>query len=165
MKIRGALLAASLSLVPACAWAGLAISANDGKQLQKGEAIGVTPDSNSVIDLGKYPPRVIGSVAVPVSMLGSPNAVVVSKSEKFAIVTAAQKADPADPMKPVPDDRISLVDLSDPAKPKVVQTVAAGAQASGVAASGSVQDAGSGPAPRQTVRFGKSSAASVPRNR
>ncbi len=133
MKIRGALLAASLSLVPACAWAGLAISANDGKQLQKGEAIGVTPDSISVIDLGKYPPRVIGSVAVPVSMIGSPNAVVVSKSEKFAIVTAAQKADPADPMKPVPDDRISLVDLSDPAKPKVVQTVAAGAQASGVA--------------------------------
>ena len=133
MKIRGALLAASLSLVPACAWAGLAISANDGKQLQKGEAIGVTPDSLSVIDLGKYPPRVIGSVAVPVSMIGSPNAVVVSKSEKFAIVTAAQKSDPADPMKPVPDDRISLIDLSDPAKPKVMQTVAAGAQASGVA--------------------------------
>lgn len=133
MKIRGALLAVSLSLVPACAWAGLAISANDGKQLQKGEAIGVTPDSLSVIDLGRYPPRVIGSVAVPVSMIGSPNAVVVSKSEKFAIVTAAQKADPADPMKPVPDDRISLIDLSDPAKPKVVQTVAAGAQASGVA--------------------------------
>ncbi len=133
MKIRGALLAASLSLVPACAWAGLAISANDGKQLQKGEAIGVTPDSLSVIDLGKYPPRVIGSVAVPVSMIGSPNAVVVSKSEKFAIVTAAQKVDPADPMKPVPDDRISLIDLSDPTKPKVVQTVAAGAQASGVA--------------------------------
>ncbi len=133
MKVRGALLAVSLSLVPACAWAELAISANDGKQLQKGEAIGVTPDSLSVIDLGRYPPRVIGSVAVPVSMIGSPNAVVVSKSEKFAIVTAAQKADPADPMKPVPDDRISLIDLSDPAKPKVVQTVAAGAQASGVA--------------------------------
>lgn len=133
MKIRGALLAASLSLVPVCAWAGLAISTNDGKQLQKGEAIGVTPDSLSVIDLGKYPPRVIGSVRVPVSMIGSPNAVVVSKSEKFAIVTAAQKADPADPMKPVPDDRISLIDLSDPTKPKVLQTVAAGAQASGVA--------------------------------
>ena len=133
MKIRGALLAASLSLVPACAWAGLAISANDGKQLQKGEATGVTPDSLSVIDLGKYPPRVIGSVRVPVSMIGSPNAVVVSKSEKFAIVTAAQKADPANPMKPVPDDRISLIDLSDPTKPKVLQTVAAGAQASGVA--------------------------------
>lgn len=133
MKIRGALLAASLSLAPACAWAGLAISTNDGKQLQKAEAIGVTPDSLSVIDLGKYPPRVIGSVQVPVSMIGSPNAVVVSKSEKFAIVTAAQKADPADPMKPVPDDRISLIDLSDPTKPKVLQTVAAGAQASGVA--------------------------------
>ncbi len=133
MKIRSALLVASLSLVPACAWAGLAVSLNDGKQLQKGEAAGITPDSVSVIDLGKYPPRVIGNVRVPASMIGSPNAVVVSENEKFAIVTAAQKVNPADPMKPLPDDRVSLIDLSDPTKPKVLQTVQAGAQASGVA--------------------------------
>ena len=133
MKIRSALLAASLSLVPAHAWAGLAVSLNDGKQLQKGEAAGITPDSVSVIDLGKYPPRVIGNVRVPASMIGSPNAVVVSENEKFAIVTAAQKVNPADPMKPLPDDRVSLIDLSDPTKPKVLQTVQAGAQASGVA--------------------------------
>jgi DNA-binding beta-propeller fold protein YncE len=133
VKIRSALLAASLSLVPAGAWAGLAISSQDGKQLQKAEATGVTPDSVSVIDLGKYPPRVIGSVNVPASMIGSPNAIVVSRSEKFAIVTAAQKVNPADPMKPLPDDRVSLIDLSDPAKPKLLQTVQAGPQASGVA--------------------------------
>lgn len=133
MKIRSALLAASLSLVPACAWAGLAVSLNDGKQLQKGEAAGITPDSVSVIDLGKYPPRVVGNVRVPASMIGSPNAVVVSETEKFAIVTAAQKVNPADPMKPLPDDRVSLIDLSDPTKPKVLQTVQAGAQASGIA--------------------------------
>jgi len=133
LKIRSALLVASLSLVPAYAWAGLAVSLNDGKQLQKGEAAGITPDSVSVIDLGKYPPRVIGNVRVPASMIGSPNAVVVSENEKFAIVTAAQKVNPADPMKPLPDDRVSLIDLSDPTKPKVLQTVQAGAQASGVA--------------------------------
>ena len=133
MKIRSALLAVSLSLVPACAWAGLAISINDGKQIEKGETIGITPDSVSVIDLGTYPPKVIGSVRAPVSMIGSPNAVVVSKSERFAIVTAAQKVNPADPIKPVPDDRVSVIDLSDPAKPKVLQTVQAGPQASGLA--------------------------------
>lgn len=132
MKIRSALLAVSLSLVPACAWAGLAISINDGKQIEKGETIGITPDSVSVIDLGTYPPKVIGSVRAPVSMIGSPNAVVVSKSERFAIVTAAQKVNPADPIKPVPDDRVSVIDLSDPAKPKVLQTVQAGPQASGL---------------------------------
>lgn len=133
MKIRNALLAAFLSLVPAIAWAGLAVSSHDGKQLQKGEAIGVTPDGISVIDLGKYPPRVIGSLNLPASMIGSPNAVVVSKDETFAIVTAAQKVNPADPMKPLPDDRVSLIDLRDPTRPKVLQTVQAGPQASGIA--------------------------------
>ena len=132
MKIRSALVAVVLSFCPVAAWAGLAISANDGKQLQKAEATGVTPDSISVIDLGKYPPKVIGSVKVPVAMIGSPNAVAVSKNEKFAIVTAAQKVNPADPYKPTPDDRVSVIDLSDPAKPRVVQTVNAGLQASGV---------------------------------
>lgn len=133
MNIRSALLAASLSLIPAAAWAELAVSLQDGKQLQKADGTGVTPDSVSVIDLGKYPPRVIGSVNVPASMIGSPNAVVVSRSEKFAIVTAAQKVNPADPMKPLPDDRVSLIDLGDPARPRVLQTVQAGPQASGIA--------------------------------
>lgn len=133
MNIRSALLAASLSLIPAAAWAELAVSLQDGKQLQKADGTGVTPDGVSVIDLGKYPPRVIGSVNVPASMIGSPNAVVVSRSEKFAIVTAAQKVNPADPMKPLPDDRVSLIDLADPARPRVLQTVQAGPQASGIA--------------------------------
>jgi DNA-binding beta-propeller fold protein YncE len=132
VKIVSALVAAGLSLCPAAAWAGLAIAANDGKQLQKGEAIGVTPDSVSVIDLGKYPPKVIGTVKAPAAMIGSPNAVAVSRTEKFAIVTAAQKVNPADPMKPTVDDRVSVIDLSNPAKPKVIQTIAAGLQASGV---------------------------------
>jgi len=133
VNIRSALLAASLSLIPAAAWAELAVSLQDGKQLQKADGTGVTPDGVSVIDLGKYPPRVIGSVNVPASMIGSPNAVVVSRSEKFAIVTAAQKVNPADRMKPLPDDRVSLIDLADPARPRVLQTVQAGPQASGIA--------------------------------
>jgi DNA-binding beta-propeller fold protein YncE len=128
------LLAASLSLsfFPATAQAELAISANDGKQLQNGDPVPVTPDSVSVIDLGHYPPRVIGSVQVPASMIGPPDAVAVGPGEKFAIVTAAQKFDPADPMHPAADDKVSVIDLSHPAHPRVLQTLPSGAGASGV---------------------------------
>jgi len=127
-----AALSLSLSLFPAAAWAGLAISANDGKQLQPGEKADVTPDSVSVIDLGRYPPKVIGSVKVPAAMIGPPDAVAVGAGEKFAIVTASQKVDPADPMHPAADDKVSVIDLSQPAHPRVLQTVQAGEGASGV---------------------------------
>jgi DNA-binding beta-propeller fold protein YncE len=133
MRFSAVLLAAGLSLLPAAAWAGLAVSANDGKQLQVGESQTVTPDSISVLDLGHYPPKVLGSVAAPASMIGPPKAVAVSKSEKFAIVTAAQKYNAADPMHPADDDKVSVVDISHPAAPKILQTVTSGAGASGVA--------------------------------
>ncbi len=120
-----------MSLFPFTARAELAISANDGKQLQPGEPT-VTPDSVSVIDLGHYPPKVIGSVQVPAAMIGPPDAAAVAPGEKFAIVTAAQKFDPADPMHPAADDKVSVIDLTDPTKPRVLQTVSSGAGASGV---------------------------------
>ena len=47
-----------------------------------------------------YPPKVIGQLQMPASMIGPPEAVAVSRGEKFAIVTAAQKFNPADPMHP-----------------------------------------------------------------
>jgi DNA-binding beta-propeller fold protein YncE len=126
-------LSIGLPLFSAPAWAELAVAANDGKQLLAGEPQTVTPDSVSIIDLGHYPPKVLGSVAVPASMIGSPNAVAVGADEKFAIVTASQKFNPADPMHPAPDDKVSVIDLADPAHPKVLQTIASGAMASGVA--------------------------------
>jgi DNA-binding beta-propeller fold protein YncE len=122
----------SLPLCPLAAQAGLAVAGNDGKQLVKGDPTPVTPDSVSVIDVGHYPPKVIGSVAVPASMIGPPRAVAVSRSEKFAIVTAGQKFDPANPMTPALDDKVSVIDLSRPAHPRVLQTVPSGAGASGV---------------------------------
>jgi DNA-binding beta-propeller fold protein YncE len=115
------------------AQARLAISANDGKQLQKGEAGTVTPDSVSVLDLAVYPPKVIGDVKMPAAMIGSPVAVVVSRDESFAIVAASQKVNPADPMHAADDDRVSVVDLSTPSKPRLLQTVTAGPGATGVA--------------------------------
>ncbi len=122
----------TIALPSGAAWAELAVSANDGKQLQKGDPTPVTPDSVSVIDMGHYPPTVIGSVHAPASMIGSPNAVAVSRDERFAIVTASQKYDPADPMHPAADDKVSVIDLTHPAQPKLIQTVSAGANASGV---------------------------------
>ena len=128
----GLLLATALALCPLAARAELAIAGNDGKQLANGDPTPVTPDSVSVIDLGHYPPRVIGTVQVPAAMIGPPDAVAVSRGEKFAIVTAAQKFNPADPMHPADDDKVSVIDLSHPAQPRLLQTIASGAGASGV---------------------------------
>lgn len=132
MRTRSIILAALLAFGPA-AQARLAISANDGKQLQKGEAIPVTPDSVSVIDLGVYPPKVIGDVKVPASMIGPPEAVVVARDDSFAIVTDGQKFNPADPMHPADDDKVSVIDLSNPHAPRVAQIAASGPGASGIA--------------------------------
>ena len=61
MGMRSIAVVALLSLATA-AEGRLAISANDGKQLQEGEPKTVTPDSVSVLDLAVYPPKVIGDV-------------------------------------------------------------------------------------------------------
>jgi DNA-binding beta-propeller fold protein YncE len=126
-------LALSISLAPVPALAALAVAANDGKQLQPGESQTPTQDSVSIVDLGSYPPKVLGHVQVPASMIGSPNAVAVDANEKFAIVTASQKFDPADPTHPPADDKVSVIDLADPAHPKVLQTLSSGPSVGGVA--------------------------------
>ena len=132
MGVRSIVVAVLLCLAPA-AEARLAISGNDGAQLQKGEDIGETPDSVSVIDLSSYPPKVIGDVKAPASMIGPPEAVVVAHDDSFAIVTASQKYNPADPLHAADDDKVSVIDLSTPSRPRVLQTVSAGPGASGVA--------------------------------
>jgi 6-phosphogluconolactonase (cycloisomerase 2 family) len=123
---------AALLLCSTAAQAGLMLSANDGKQIVKGDPIPRTPDSVDVLDMGHYPPRVIGSVQIPAAMIGSPNAIAVGAGEKFAIITAAQKYVDADPENPVPDDTVSVIDLGDPAHPKLLQTVHAGLTPGGV---------------------------------
>ena len=129
--MRSAALAALL-LSSTAASAGLMLSANDGKQIVKGDPTPRTPDSVDVLDMGHYPPRVIGSVHVPAAMIGSPNAVAVGAGEKFAIITAAQNYVEADPENPVPGDTVSVIGLADPAHPKLLQTVHAGLTPGGV---------------------------------
>jgi DNA-binding beta-propeller fold protein YncE len=116
-----------------CAWSQIAVSANDGKQLRPGDdPSGVRPDTVATIDLNPYPPKVLATIQVPASMIGPPNAVAVASDSSFAIVTACQKIDPGDTTKLLPTDTVSVVDISDPKKPKVIQTVGAGSGASGV---------------------------------
>jgi len=125
--MRGIAVVGLLCALPVMAEARLAIAGNDGKQIQAAEQIGVTPDSVSVIDLAAYPPKVIGQVQVPAAMIGPPEAVAVSRDDSFAIVTAAQKIFSSDAAHPTDNDQVSLIDLSQPAKPRVLQTVAVGA--------------------------------------
>lgn len=113
--------------------AEIAVSANDGKQMKEGDTVtGPQPDSISVLNISGGQVKVIGSVAAPAAMIGPPAAVAVSKDSRFALVTACQKLDG---MTLIPDDLIEVVDLSDPAHPRVVQTEHAGPGASGVSIS------------------------------
>ena len=123
---------AAIALCATAAHAELAISINDGKQLVKGETASVVPDSVSVIQM-RPTPHVVGTVSAPTAMIGPPDAVWVAPDQTFAIITASQKFNPADPMKPSDDDRVSVIGLADPAHPTVLQTVQAGPGASGVA--------------------------------
>lgn len=124
--------AAALALA-AGAHAQIAVSANDGKQLRPGDnPPGMRPDTVATIDLNRYPPKVLATIDVPASMIGPPDAVAVAPDASFAIVTCNQKVDPADPSKLIPADTVTVVDISNPKKPKVLQTAAAGPGAGGV---------------------------------
>ncbi|MES1973297.1 MAG: YncE family protein [Pseudomonadota bacterium] len=131
MKTRISLAAAIIAMAaPASLPAQIAVSANDGKQLRPGEAAR-TADSVSVIDMRRYPPRVIGTVAAPASMIGPPDSVAVARTGGFALVSAAQQLNAAGTLDP--SGTVSVIDLGKPDAPVVAQTVQAGPGASGVA--------------------------------
>jgi DNA-binding beta-propeller fold protein YncE len=127
-------IAIALALAGAPALAQLAVSANDNKQINTAGVGSIVanpaPDSATVIDMGAFPPRVVGEVAVPTSVVGPPSSVAVAPDESFALVSAAVKKNPADPAKTMDDNRLSVIDLK---AMKLVQTVEAGAGAAGVA--------------------------------
>src|ERR1700760_2180661 len=105
------MLAAAAAALPA----QVAVSANDGKQLRPGDdPPGMRPDTVSVIDLNHYPPKVLGSIQAPASLIGPPDAVAVAPDSSFALVTCGQKPDPNNPGKLLPDDVVSVIDLSKP---------------------------------------------------
>ena len=132
--IIAAALAAPLAWMPTAADAQIAVSANDAKLVNESGVVKTVPggrDTATIIDLGRFPPRAIAEVDVPTSVAGPPTSVAVAPDESFALVTAAEKLDPADPSKRVPDNRLSVIDLQ-AALPRVIQVLEAGAGAAGV---------------------------------
>ncbi|KRA59255.1 mandelate racemase [Caulobacter sp. Root655] len=113
--------------------AQIAVSANDGKQvLDDGEQVvpaHPAPDSVTLIDMSASPPRSVGDVAAPTSVIGPPSSVAVAPDESFALVTAARRLTPGDPTTISPDDVVSVIDLK---TRRVTATLHAGAGASGV---------------------------------
>jgi len=134
--MRAFLLASALILAPVAASADLAVSGNDGKQVRAGDGLPMkpTPDSVSVISFSSgAAPKVIGNVAACGTILGPPLAVAVAPDYGFALTTCPQKVG-ADG-KNVADNHVQVIGLDDPTKPKILQTVEAGAGATAVAIS------------------------------
>ncbi len=89
------------------------------------------PDNVSVIDLSGPIPRVVATVEVAFSDIGPPTAIGFTPDGRYALVTSSTRPDAAAPDRAVPDDRISVLDLS-AMPPKVVQVAHAGAGATTV---------------------------------
>lgn len=125
----------ALPLLSVGASAQLAVSANDNKAVLV-NGVNTVPESPgadtvAIIDLGAKPPKLVGEVQAPTSVVGPPQSVAVARDESFALVTGAMKVNPADPKKLVPDNKLSVIDLK--AKPPaVIQTLEAGPGATGV---------------------------------
>jgi DNA-binding beta-propeller fold protein YncE len=130
-----ALALAALTFFAGSAFAQIAVSANDNKAVLVNGVNSVpdnpAADTVAIIDLNAKPPKLIGEVKAPTSVVGPPNSVAVSRDESFALVTGAMKLDPANPKKLVPDNKLSVIDLkANP--PAVVQTLESGPGATGV---------------------------------
>jgi DNA-binding beta-propeller fold protein YncE len=113
----------------------IALSANDNKQILEngvGKIVqNPAPDTVTILDIAARPPRVIGEVRAPTSVVGPPLSVAITPDEGLALVTAAMKINPADPTKTTEDTRVSVIDLrANP--PAVIATLEAGKSPAGV---------------------------------
>jgi len=125
----------TLPLFSLVAAAQLAVSANDGKAVLVNGVNSVPPnpadDTVTVIDLGVSPPKVVGELKAPSSVVGPPTNVAIAPDESIALISSNMKLDPADPKKLVPDNRLSVIDLkSNP--PAVIATLETGLGPAGI---------------------------------
>jgi DNA-binding beta-propeller fold protein YncE len=135
---RAALLAGTVLALALAAGASaeIIVSGNDNKRaLVNGVNTVVSnpqPDTVAVFNLANGEPRLVGEVQVPHSVIGPPNSIAVTPDESLALATSAEKIDPSDPGKTVPDNRVSVIDLK-AGPPRVVATLEVGAGPSGIA--------------------------------
>lgn len=110
----------------------IAITANDAKvELVDGVPKVVpnpVPDTVTIIDIKASPPRVIGEVQAPTSVVGPPVSVAITPDESLALVTAAMKNEGD---KQVPDNKLSVIDLK-ASPPAVIATLETGASPAGL---------------------------------
>ena len=86
---------AALPLISLSAAAQIVVSANDNKVANvEGRTTVIEnppPDTVTIINLNVLPPKVIGEVKAPASVVGPPNSVAVAPDESFALVTGGFK--------------------------------------------------------------------------
>ena len=115
--------------------AQIAVSSNDNKVINVDGVNQIVqnpaPDNATIIDLGVSPPKVLGQIDVPGSVVGPPQSVAISPDESIALIAASTKIDPADPKKTVPDNRLSVIDLK-ASPPAVIASHEVGLSPSGV---------------------------------
>jgi DNA-binding beta-propeller fold protein YncE len=131
--MRALLLTTALLLVPATAFADLAISGQDGKQVRAGDGLPMvpTPDSVAVIEFSSSKaPRVIGMIQVCSTQMGPPSALAVAPDYSFVLATCPQKFGPDNKLTAA--NTVSVIGLDDPTKPKLLETVEAGQGATAV---------------------------------
>jgi DNA-binding beta-propeller fold protein YncE len=121
--------------VASTASAQLAVSSNDTKVVNIDGVNTIVenraPDNVTIVDLGVSPPRVVGQLDAPGSVVGPPQSVAVAPDESIALVVASTKIDPSDPKKTVPDNRLSVIDLK-ASPPALIATLEVGISPSGV---------------------------------
>jgi DNA-binding beta-propeller fold protein YncE len=129
-----ALCLATFAIAPTAS-AQLAVSSNDTKVINVDGVNKIVenpePDNVTIIDLGVSPPKVVGQVNAPGSVVGPPQSVAVAPDESIALVAASTKIDPSDPKKTVPDNRLSVIDLK-ASPPTVIATLELGVSPAGV---------------------------------
>jgi DNA-binding beta-propeller fold protein YncE len=121
--------------VASTASAQLAVSSNDTKIVNIDGVNRIVesraPDNVTIVDLGVSPPRVVGQLDAPGSVVGPPQSVAVAPDESLALVVASTKIDPSDPKKTVPDNKLSVIDLK-ASPPTVIATLEVGVSPTGV---------------------------------
>jgi DNA-binding beta-propeller fold protein YncE len=133
-----AAIAAAVFLAVSPALADLVVVAVDNHSVNVNGVTGPpknpAPDLMAIVDVKSYPPKLVGTVEAPTSVVGAPTAVWIAPDESWAIITAASKIDPQDASKIVEDNRVSVIDLK-ASPPKVTQTIEAGKGANDISVS------------------------------
>lgn len=131
--MRALLLATALAVMPVAAFADLAISGQDGKQVRAGDGLPMVPTPDSVATIAfssTSAPKVIGMIEVCSTQMGPPSALAVAPDYSFVLATCPQKFGPDGKLTAA--NTVAVIGLDDPTKPKLLETVEAGTGATGI---------------------------------